>query len=189
MILLVAGVVLFTGTHLFLGLAPDKVSAARQGWGEGPLKGLVTVFTVAGMALIVLGWRSSDSAWLYTTPSAIRGFASALAILAIYLLVVSNRPSAVKGIVRHPQLTAVLLWAVAHLLLNGDSRSLVLFGGLALWSVLEILVINRRDGAWEKPAAAGVIAEVVTVAIAAIVVVVLVWAHPWYAGMPAVAGL
>lgn len=188
MILLTAGVLLFTGTHLFMGLAPGKVSAARLNWGEGATKGLITVFTLAGMALIVLGWRASGSAWVYTMPSGVRGFASVLLILAIYLLVVSSRPSAVKRLVRHPQLSGVLLWSIAHLLLNGDSRSMILFGGLALWSILEILVINHRDGSREPAPAASIGAELVTVAIAAVVLAILVGAHPWLAGVPAVAG-
>ena len=47
---------------------------------------------------------------------------------------------------RHPQMAGTLLWAVAHLLTNGDSRSVALFGGLAIWAVLEIVLCNRRDG-------------------------------------------
>ena len=52
----------------------------------------------------------------------------------------------VVGVIRHPQLTAVKLWAVAHLLVNGDSASLLLFGGLLVWAVLEVVIINKQDG-------------------------------------------
>ncbi|WP_439106745.1 NnrU family protein [Congregibacter sp.] len=189
MALLFAGVLLFTGTHLFLGLAPEKIEAAKADLGQNVVKVLVTVFSVAGIALMVLGWRSSETSWLYTTPSPIRGLATALIILAMYFFVVSNRPSRIKRLIRHPQLTGVLLWAIAHLLLNGDSRSVVLFAGMGVWAILEILLINRRDGAWEKPAAPGVTAELITVAIAAVFVAFLAWAHPWLAGVPAIAGI
>ena len=55
----------------------------------------------------------------------------------------------VSGIVRHPQLTSAMLWAVAHLLVNGDLASAVLFGGVLLWAVAEVTVIDRQEG---KPA-------------------------------------
>jgi uncharacterized membrane protein len=54
-------------------------------------------------------------------------------------------------LLRHPQLTGVILFGVGHLAAVGNWRSLVLFGGFTLWAVLEILVINRREGAWERP--------------------------------------
>ena len=55
---------------------------------------------------------------------------------------------------RHPQLTAVKIWAVAHLLVNGDLASLVLFGGLLAWAVVEVIVINRSE-VWVRPARPG----------------------------------
>ncbi|WOJ96055.1 NnrU family protein [Congregibacter brevis] len=170
-----------------MSLAPSKVSAAKEKMGENGIKSLITVFTVAGMVLIVLGWRGSESTWLYTTPSSIRGAATGLVVLALYLFVVSNRPSAIKRFIRHPQLSGVLVWAVAHLLLNGDSRSLLLFGGMGLWAILEILLINRRDPAPAKPSAPGLISEMITVAITLAVAALIVWAHPWLAGVPAIA--
>ena len=48
--------------------------------------------------------------------------------------------------IRHPQLTAVKLWALAHLLVNGDSASLLLFGGLLVWAAVEVVIINKQDG-------------------------------------------
>ena len=52
----------------------------------------------------------------------------------------------VAGVIRHPQLAAVKLWALAHLLVNGDAASLILFGGLLVWAVLEVVMINSQDG-------------------------------------------
>jgi uncharacterized membrane protein len=62
-------------------------------------------------------------------------------------------------------MTAVLLWSASHLLTNGDSRSVSLFGGLAIWALLEIILINRREGPrGDKPAAA-IRQDVITVVI------------------------
>lgn len=188
MALLLAGLLLFTGTHLSLSLAPGPLAAARQRIGESGVKGLIAIAIAVGLVMLVFGWRSAESVWFYTPAVSVRGFALGLIVVAFYLFVVSNRPSAVKRVVRHPQLTGVLLWAIAHLLLNGDSRSLLLFAGMAIWAALEILLINRREGAWDKPAAPGIGTELPTLVIALLLVAVVTWAHPWLAGVPAIAG-
>ena len=47
----------------------------------------------------------------------------------------ATRRAAARGWLRHPMLTGVVVWAVAHLLVNGDAASLVLFGWpWALWA-------------------------------------------------------
>ena len=69
-----------------------------------------------------------------------------LMLLAVYLMVSSDLKTRVTGLIRHPQLTAVKAWCVAHLLVNGDAASLVLFGGLLTWAVVTVILINRQDG-------------------------------------------
>ena len=44
-------------------------------------------------------------------------------------------PNNVKRLLRHPQLTGVALWGIGHLLANGESRSIILFGGLGAWAI------------------------------------------------------
>lgn len=186
-VLLPLGLILFTGTHLALSLAPGAVAARRAVIGEGPVKGIVALLSAAGLVLIVLGWRSSIPAAVYAPPSPAVGLI--LIVLGIYLFVVSNRPSAIKRVLRHPQLTGLVLWSAGHLCLNGDSKSLLLFGWLAAWAVLEILLINRRDGAWSRPEAPSLTTDLATLVVTAIVVAALAWAHPWLAGVPALSRL
>jgi hypothetical protein len=82
----------------------------------------------------------------------------------------------------------VATWAGAHLLANGDSRSLVLFGGLGVWAVLEIILINRRDGAWEKPEPLPLSADVTPLIAAAVAFAVLLFVHPWISGVSGMPG-
>lgn len=187
--LLILGLLLFTGTHLVLSLAPTPVATARRSLGEGPVKGIVALLSAAGLVLIVIGWRASTPQWLYTLPAPVSMLALLLIAAGVYLFVVSNRPSAIKRVLRHPQLTGLLLWCVGHLLLNGDSRSLLLFGWLGIWAIHEILLINRRDRDWQAPAAPPLATDLITATIAAVVIAVLIGAHPWLAGVPAIHGL
>ena len=184
MLLLVIGLLLFTGVHLIPALAPGLRGSWYGRMGEPGYKGTFSLLLLLGIGLIVAGWRSTQPAVLYMLPPAIHSLGLALLVLAFLLLVVSTRKSRVRQWIRHPQLTGVLLWGIAHLLLNGDTRSLVLFGGLSLWALVEIIAINRRDGVWIKDPVPGWGAEVVTVLITAVVIGGVVYVHPWIAGMP-----
>jgi uncharacterized membrane protein len=105
-----------------------------------------------------------------------------LVLLALYLFVASAQPSNVKRLLRHPQLTGLAVWALAHLLSNGDNRSLVLFGGLGLWALVEMPLINRRDGVREQPEAVPMAADVRLVVIAVVAFAVLFLVHPYLFG-------
>lgn len=183
MTMLYAGLALFMATHLLLSAAPAAIDAQRSRLGEGPVKGLIALPSLAGLVLIVMGWRAAEISWVYMPPAAARLPGLLLVALGIYLFVVANRPSRIKRLIRHPQLTGLVLWCAGHLLLNGDSRSLVLFGSFAVWAVVEILLINRRDGHWEKPEPAPLTTDLATAVISIVALLVLAWAHPWLAGV------
>ncbi len=188
MFLLATGLALFTVVHLLLGLAPQGVNGLRETLGAPAVKGIVALVSLAGIVLLVMGWRSAEVSWIYAPPAALRVPALVVIALSIYLFVVANRPSAVKRVLRHPQLTGLFLWSLAHLALNGDNRSVLLFGWLGAWAVVEILLINRRDGQYEPAPAPPLATDLVTAVVAVVVIVALAWAHPWLAGVPVIPG-
>lgn len=185
---LILGVALFAGVHLVPSLAGGIKSAIWERLGEGGYKGIFSLLLVGAFALMIYGWRNTIPQGIYAPPEALRLPALALMCLAFLVMGASTRNSRIRLFIRHPQLTGVALWGVAHLLLNGDSRSLVLFGGLALWAAIEIVTISRREGVWIKEAAPGWGAEVVTLLIAVVTIAVLVFAHPWLSGVSALPG-
>ena len=73
--------------------------------------------------------------------------------------------------------------AAAHLLVNGDSRSVVLFGSMGVWAILEIGLINRREGTWIKKPVPGWGRELRGLAISLVVFAVVVIAHPYFTGV------
>jgi uncharacterized membrane protein len=183
MTLLALGLLLFAGLHLVKSLAPAMRSHLQERLGENAYKGIFSLLVLASLALIVFGWRSAIPQFVYAPSPALTMPALLLLALAFLLMVVSTRPSRLRRVVRHPQLSGVALWGIAHLLLNGDSRAMLLFGGMTLWAVVEILAINHRDGSWVKPRAPGPAAELVNLLVAAGVVALLVYLHPWLAGV------
>ncbi len=186
MALLVLGILLFAGIHFIPSLAPGLKASWLGRLGENGYKGTFALLALASFALIITGWRSAQPEFLYTPSPALRHPAMLLLVVAFLLMVVSSRNSRLSRLVRHPQLTGVTAWGIAHLLLNGDNRSLVLFGGMAVWAMVEMITINRRDGAWIKGAAPSWGAEIVTLVIALVIVAVVVKIHPWLTGMPVI---
>jgi len=185
--LLSLGVVLWAVTHLFVAVAPDARAQLVSKLGLGPYKGLFSLVIVLSLVMIVFGWQAMPATSLYVPPMGLRHATLLLVPIAVVLFISARAPTDIKRLIRHPQLTGVKLWAVAHLLANGEVRSLILFGGFLAWAVLEVIFIKRRDGAWTKPAPVGatktILSAVVGLAIAALLIVV----HPWIAGRAVVA--
>jgi uncharacterized membrane protein len=184
MTLLAIGILLFAGVHLVKSLTPSLRVDMQKRLGSGGYKGIVSLLLLGSIVLMVFGWRGTVPQYVYSPVAALQIPALFLLVLAFWLMVVSSRPSRVHRLLRHPQLTGVGLWGVAHLLLNGDSRALLLFGGMALWSLVEMFAINRRDGVWDKKDAPALGVDVINLVITAVVVVVVVYLHPWLSGVP-----
>jgi hypothetical protein len=90
----------------------------------------------------------------------------------------------ITRVIRHPQLTAVKTWAVAHLLVNGDLASVILFGGLLAWAVVEVILINRAEPrpALNPPAPVG--KELGAVLGAVLATAAIGWVHNWLGVWP-----
>ncbi|KAA1189587.1 NnrU family protein [Pseudohalioglobus sediminis] len=184
MALLIAGVLLWSIVHLVPAIAQALRQSLLGKLGENGYKGLFSLLLIAAILMMVFGWRSIDQpTYLYTLPLWTRHLGMLLVLVAFILFVASGMATRIKQVLRHPQLTGVLIWAGAHLMMNGDSRSLVLFGGMGIWALLEIVLINRRDGAWVKPEVPGMAQEAKLLAISLVVFVAVVFAHPWLAGV------
>ena len=182
--MLILGILLWSCAHLFVAMAPAQRQALIGRIGLGPYKGLFSLTLVLALVLIVAGWRATPPVSLYVPPVGLRHVTFLLMPLAVILFISARAPTDIKQRIRHPQLTGVKLWAVAHLLSNGEARSLILFGGLLAWAVLEVIFINRRDPVWKKPAPVGWGKTLISALIGLAVTAALVFGHRWFAGMP-----
>lgn len=184
MALLIAGVVLWSIAHLVPSAVPGVRVNLVGKLGEGPFKGLFAVDILLALGLIIFGWRSAIPTAVYAPPLSDSQIPAILIAIGITLIVVSATPNNIKRLIRHPQMSAVILWSGGHLLTNGDSRSLVVFGGLGVWAILEIVFINKRDGAWDKPDAVPVMKDLLTMVLAVIVILALARFHTAFSGVP-----
>lgn len=184
MILLILGVLLWAFVHLFPSLMPEARGKLMDRLGEGPYKGLFALDLVIAILLMVFGWRSAMPEMVYAAPTAGAPIVTwVLVAIAFVLMGAANVPTNIKRVLRHPMLTGVAVWGVAHLLANGDSRSLILFGGLTVWAAVAIVTISRRDGAWEKPEAVPVQKDLVLAVIGVVLTGVVAYFHEYLSGI------
>ncbi|MDG1996940.1 MAG: NnrU family protein [Emcibacteraceae bacterium] len=181
--LLIAGIVLWSGVHFVPGLAPNLRTSLIAKMGNG-YKGTFALLIVLSIVLIVMGWKSADYEILYDRPDDAVQVAGFLMLISIFLLGAANGPSNIKRYLRHPMLAGVVVWGAAHLVANGDSRSMVLFGGMVIWALLEMIIINKREGAYDRPESVPYKKDAIKMVIAVVVYTVLVFLHPYFTGMP-----
>ena len=183
MIWLIVGVVLWSSVHAIPSLARPLRGRLIERLGDGPYKGLFALSIVLALVLIVVGWRSTPEVYVYVLEPWSRTVGFGLMIVAFILFGASQYKTAINRYIRHPQLTSVVIWAVSHLLMNGTIRALVLFGGLGVWALIEIQLINRRKGAWERPEAPPFRFELRGLMISMIIFVIVLFLHPYFAGV------
>lgn len=179
MSLLILGVLLWSLPHLFKRLAPD----ARAKLGDKG-KGLVALGIFAGIILMVIGYRSSETIFVWSPPLWTVHMNNLLMFIAVVLFGIGNSKSRWRAKMRHPMLTGVLVWAVAHLLVNGDLSSIVLFGSMGLWAIVEMQLINKQVHDYVPYAGGSAKGDLRLVLISIAVFVVIALIHMWIGPSP-----
>ncbi len=185
MILLSLGVALWWAAHLFKRLAPGL----RAPMGTAG-RGAMALLLVLSVVLMVIGYRGADIGEVYWgRSSAMVGINNLLMVVAFYIYAVGATPPGKPRVwlgtkTRHPQLIGFSVWAFAHLLVNGDLPSFVLFGGLLVWALVEMAVINAQEGPFVPPRQASARKEVTIAAVALIVMGVVMALHNWLGVQP-----
>jgi uncharacterized membrane protein len=182
--MLILGVILWSIVHMVPVAMPGFRCRLISRMGENPYKGVFALVILTSVALIVFGWRSIDHVtqlYDFYIFGIIPAFFMLLA--GFILIVAANLHSNFKRTVRHPQLTGFSLWAVAHLLVNGDIRTTILFGGMLIWSITTIILLNKRDGAFVQPAKQLPHKGVMVFALACILFIAAVLGHGYFTGV------
>ncbi|WP_370267879.1 NnrU family protein [Nioella sp.] len=174
MLLLALGVLLWAAAHFFKRLAPE----ARARMGNGG-RGAVALALVVSIVLMVLGYRAAEGTFFGGRHPATVGINNLLMIAALYFTSPGPKKGALFYRMRHPMLTGFFLWTVAHLLVNGDTPSFLLFGGLGAWALAEMVVINRAEPAWTPPAKGSIGKDAMFLVASVILLGVIGMIHTW----------
>ncbi len=181
-IYLIIGVVLFSFTHLYPAIFVTNRQAAIGKIGAGPYKGIYSLLILISLILIVIGWRISEATYIFKPTDWDYRIALILMYPALFLFISARAGSNISRIIRHPQLSSIILWGLAHILSNGDSRSMLLFGAFVVWALVEMFFLNRRDGDWQKPDSLPFSRDIKVAIIALIAYTALVYGHGYFSG-------
>ena len=188
MTLLILGLVVFLGVHSVRIFADDWRTQVITRRGEGAWKGLYSLLSIAGFALLIWGYglARQQPVVLWTPPVAMRHMASLLTLIAFILLVAAYVPrNGIKARLHHPMVIGVKVWAFAHLLCNGNLADVVLFGAFLVWAALDFRAARGRDRAAQTVYPAGTVAATaITVIVGAVAWVgFALWLHGMLIGV------
>lgn len=178
MLLLVLGLALWWGAHFFKRIAPAQRAAMGDG-GKGAVAGGIAI----GIVFMIFGYRSAEVVPVWYPLAFMVHINNLLVLVAIYMMSPAPKKGALLNGVRHPMLTGFALWALAHLLVNGELAAIILFGGLLVWALLEMAVINRAEPEW-SPGPKGTLAKDAMFLVGSVVLVAVIgyihaWLGPW----------
>jgi len=184
--MLILGLILFLGAHTLTMLRGHRAALVGR-LGEGPYKGLYSLVSAAGLALIIWGfgrYRSAGYIQVWDPPVALHPVALALMWVSFVSLAATYSPlGKLKSLLRHPMLVGVKAWALAHLLVNGDLGSMVLFGAFLAWAVIDRIALKRRGDAG-TPSSGVTIGDAIALVAGSVAYGAMAWLHPWVIGVP-----
>lgn len=190
MMVLIVGLILFLGIHL-LPTQPELRDGLKERIGAGPYRILFAALSFAGLVVIVLGFHKlqlhpGKNPILWDPPVWTRHIAVTLMLPSIILLVAALIPSRIRTVTRHPMLIAIKIWALAHLLANGDLGSLLLFGSFLAFAVYDRISIKKR-GSLAPVTAAKPTSALNDVAVIVVGLAIYAWlllgGHQWLIGV------
>ena len=182
MSVLILGLIVFLGVHSTRIVADGWRTAQLKHLGEGSWKGIYSVVSIAGFALIIWGFglARQQPVLLWNVPAGMRHAAALLTLVAVVLIVAAYVPrNAIKARMHHPMLLGVKTWALAHLLATGRLADLILFGAFLAWAVACFIAAQKRDRAAAAQYPAGTAgATAITVAAGIVIWAVFAfWLH------------
>ncbi len=187
---LAIGLLLFLGVHCLTAQTDVRRGLAAR-FGEGPYKGIFSLVAAAGLTLIILGYHKAQimpgkNPQLWAPPHWGRHLTLTLMLPVFPLLIATYLPGKISAAVRHPMITAVKIWALAHLLVRGDAASVLLFGGFLAWAVYDRISLKQREAAGLVIIKSGPVRNDVIAVVAGLglYVAMVKWGHAALIGLP-----
>ena len=191
MLILFMGIVVFLGVHSLTTFRETRTSLIER-FGLGPFKGLYAVVAIAGFALIVWGfsrYRAEGLITLWSPPAWTRHLTISLMWFAFVALACMNpAPGKIRGWLRHPMLVAIKIWALAHLLANGDAGGMLLFGSFLAWAVFDRIAVKKRSDMGAMRIESFARADATALGVGTLAYVAMIFLHPILIGVPVFGG-
>ena len=154
---LILGLAVFVGAQVCVP-PRDARAALIARIGAWPYRGLFSLVSLIGLGLIAWGfahYRAVEYVQVWTPPTWMSHVTVALLWPAAILVTAAYFPGNIKRKLKHPMLAGIKLWAVAHLLANGDLGAIILFGAILAWAVFDRISLKHRTDAGAPPIPGG----------------------------------
>lgn len=178
MAILILGLLIWVAAHFFKRVAVAPRQAMQERMGDAS-KGVIAAVLLLSVVLMVIGYRGAVGEFYWGRSPAMTGINNLLMLLAVALFGLGSSKSRLRAKMRHPMLTGVVVWAVAHLLVNGDTPSFILFGGLAVWALAEMAIINRAEPDYTPFQGGSTAGDIRLLVISIVVFAVISGIHIW----------
>lgn len=191
MLILILGIVLFLGVHVFSTLRGPRAALIEK-YGAQTYKGAYSAVALAGFLLIVWGfsrYRAEGLIPIWEPPHWMRHIAMPLVWVA-FVAIASRRapPSRIRGWLRHPTLVALKSWAAAHLLVNGDLGGMLMFGSFLGFAVYDRIAVKRRGDLGAERLSAFTRGDAIALGTGTAVYLLFLVLHPYLFGVPVLGG-
>jgi uncharacterized membrane protein len=185
--ILILGLVVFLAPHTLTACRAARQRVVDR-LGLWPYKAVYSIVSLAGVLLIAYGfglYRSTGWIDVWHPPSWASHVTVALMWPAIILVVAAYVPGDIRRALKHPMLVGVKLWALAHLISNGDLGSIILFGSILAWAVFDRITLKRRSDPGAPPIAAGGRRnDIIAIVVGTVLYLALgLWFHPLVIGV------
>jgi uncharacterized membrane protein len=185
----ILGLVVFLGAHVFVTMRDRRATLVAK-IGEWPYRGLFSLISIVGIALIAYGFASYRAAGfivVWNPPVWTHHIVEGLMWPASIMVVAAYIPGNIKRVLKHPMLAGVKTWAFAHLCTNGDLGGIILFGSVLAWAVYDRITLKHRSDAGAPPIPmGGSTNDIIAVVVGTIVYLALGFVfHPIVIGVPA----
>ncbi len=188
---LVLGLIVFFVPHVFVTRRESRARLIAR-IGEGPYKIAFSVVSAIGIGLIAYGfarYRATEWVNVWYPPVWTRHLALQLNWIAAVCVAAAYIPGNIKRVLKHPMLVGVKVWALAHLIANGDLGSIILFGSILAWAVFDRISLKRRADAVAPVVQGGWPGDIVALVVGTVAYIAIVFLiHPIIIGVPVMPG-
>jgi uncharacterized membrane protein len=191
MLVLILGIVVFLGVHTLTMFRETRTRLIER-FGVGSFKAGFALVALAGFGLIVWGfqrYRAEGLITVWVPPVWTRHLTISLMWLAFVALACSYpAPGRIRGWLRHPMLVALKIWALAHLLANGDAGGMLLFASFLAWAVFDRIAVKRRGDAGAARLRSFTRADLLVLIAGSLGFAAMIFLHPILIGVPVIGG-
>jgi uncharacterized membrane protein len=187
--IMILGLAIFIGAHVFITLRGQRAAAIAH-IGEWPYKGVIALLSLIGILLIGYGfarYRAAGFIEVWQPPSWTRHVNNVLLWPAFVCLAAAYIPGDIKRVLKHPMLVGIKLWAIGHLIANGDLGSIILFGSILLWAGYDRASLKwRSDPGAPDFGLGGRDCDTIAVIVGTLLYIAAAYLlHPYVIGVPA----